>query len=273
MSSNPIDVSEDLQVASNRDLKTIQIAHDFSRCRGVKNGPVFIIASGASAKGIPLGDFADIPMITMNGAVSKFANTGISPFFYVCTDRDFANQQPDLFATAMQISENVALWADQLSALRAKPSGCVYTLKKAPRRSVAALFKKNPALVRKRSLLSKRCRDIGFSKDMDHGFFDARTVMYLALQLAYHVGFNQVFLVGFDLDQSAGRFYEKPTDKCSPCGLDQHFQSRILPSLELMSERVVDVDFQVFNLSLNSKAPERVIPKVKLDQVRLMLTP
>ena len=273
MSSNPIGVPEKLQGSTNRDLKTIHIAHDFSRCRGVKGGPVFIIASGASAKDFPLADFADIPMITMNGAISMFANTGINPFFYVCTDRDFANQQPELFATAMQTSENVALWGDQLSALRSRPNGCAYALKKAPRRSVTGLFRNDPALVRKRSLLSKRCRDIGFSKDMDHGFFDARTVMYLALQLAYHVGFTQVFLVGFDLNQSAGRFYEKPTDKCSPCGFDQHFESRILPSLELMSKRVVDVDFRVFNLSLNSKAPERVIPKVKLDQVRLMLSP
>lgn len=92
--------------------------------------------------------------------------------------------------------------------------------------------------------------------------------MYLALQLSYHLGFSQVFLVGFDMNQSVGRFYESSSDKCSPCGLDQHYESRILPSLELMSKQVVGSDFQVFNVSDSSRVPHEVIPKLSLDEVR-----
>ena len=84
------------------------------------------------------------------------------------------------------------------------------------------------------ALWSKRARSIAFSKDLSQGFFDARTVAYVALQLAYHLGFDKVILVGVDLDQSSGRFYEKPGSVLSPCGLDQHYPTRILPSLKLM---------------------------------------
>lgn len=133
---------------------------------------------------------------------------------------------------------------------------------------MAALCSREDALVRKRSLWSSRSRDIGFSKNLELGFFDARTVMYLALQLSYHLGFDNVFLVGFDMNQSVGRFYESSSDNCSPCGLDQHYESRILPSLELMSKQVVGSDFQVFNVSDSSRVPHEVIPKLSLDEVR-----
>lgn len=245
--------------------------HDFDACKGTGAGPVFLIGSGASAAQFPIREFSSFPMITMNGAISMFTAAGINPFFYVCSDRDFSRQQPHLFDAAMRRSENVALWDNQISGLKHPPKGRVYALKKARRWSAATLFEQNSELVRKLSLFSKRSKDIGFSKDMGQGFFDARTVMYLALQVAHHIGFNKVFLVGFDLNQSAGRFYETPGARRSPCGLDQHYESRILPSLKLMSSSVVNDDFKVYNLSGTSRVPDDIVPKLNMDEVRHML--
>ncbi|XXE57316.1 lipopolysaccharide biosynthesis protein [Pseudomonas sp. R1-15] len=244
----------------------------FSERRNIKSGPVFIIASGNSAKGFPLHEFPNVPMITMNGAISMFSQADTKPFFYLCSDTDFPLQQPDLFATAMQISENVALWEDQFDVVQSKPSGQAFGLKKAPRASIfSTFFNPQKSLVRPKSLLSKRSKDIGFSKDLTLGCFDARTVMYPALQTAYHLGFNKVFLIGADLNQAAGRFYETSESKRSPCGLDQHYDTRILPSLKLMSKHVVDDNFQVYNLSANSRVPAHIIKKISLDDVRRML--
>ncbi|MFL7964970.1 lipopolysaccharide biosynthesis protein [Pseudomonas kielensis] len=240
--------------------------------RNTKSGPVFIIASGNSAKHFPIHEFADIPMITMNGAISMFADTDIKPFFYVCSDNDFPRQQPELFATAMGLSENVALWEDQFEVIETQPSGHTLSLKKAPRASfLATLFDREQSFVRKTSFLSKRSKDIGFSKNIAAGCFDARTVMYLALQIAYHLGFNKVFLVGFDLNQAAGRFYETAQGKRSPCGLDQHYHTRILPSLKLMADAVIDERFQVYNLSATSRVPTHIIQKVSVDDAKRLL--
>lgn len=245
----------------------------FSECKNIKSGPVFIIASGKSAKGFPIHEFSTIPMITMNGAISMFINTDIKPFFYICSDSDFPLQQPDLFAAAMQLSENVALGEDQFDDIQSNPSGQAFNLKKAPRASFFTnLLNREKSLIRKTSLLSKRSKDIGFSKDLAIGCFDARTVMYLALQTAYHLGFNKVFLVGFDLNQTAGRFYETAQSNCSPCGLDQHYHTRILPSLKLMSQYIIDDHFQVYNLSSTSRIPTHIIKKISLDDAKQMLT-
>jgi KDO transferase-3 len=249
----------------------IQSSHhnNFEDCRNIMQGAVFIIASGSSAKNFPIEKFAHIPMITMNGAISLFKHTDIKPFFYVCSDTSFSKQQPDLFAEAMLRSQRVALWETHVRQLEAEPTGNLFILKKAPKQNLFEWVFNRNVLIRKISL---KKRNIGFSKNLAIGFFDARTVAYLALQVAYHVGFTKVFLVGVDLDQSAGRFYEKNGEtQNSPCGLDQHFHTRILPSLKLMSDKVVGDDFAVYNLSNTSRIPGDVIPRVTIDEVEDLL--
>lgn len=245
--------------------------HDLDECRNIQKGPVFIVASGASAKDFPLHKYADVPMITMNGAISKFTGTGINPYFYVCTDQGFSEQQPELFTEAMRVSDRVALWEKHVWHTSLKPQGKLYLLSRAPRSLWSDFFRTDKDLVRGRKLGSSRNKTLGFSKNLKRGFFDARTVAYLALQLAYHLGFTRVFLVGVDLDPTAGRFYEGPGRFVSPCVLDEHFQTRILPSFEILSKQVVNENFQVYNLSGVSKIPPRLIPRMTLEELDRLL--
>lgn len=258
---------EDFDVGC-REMNVSPDVRDWDECRDIRQGTVFIVASGPSAKDFHLEDFAHIPMITMNGAISKFIDAGVSPFFYACTDKDFACQQPVLFSQAMALSERVALWEETLEGHSIVPEGKAFLLRKAPKLSWAELVGAEDELVRSGSLLShRRKRRIGFSKNLKRGFFDARTVAYLALQIAYHCGFKTAVMVGVDLNQSARRFYETAGCKRSPCGLDQHFHTRILPSFSVVSEKVVGERFQVFNLSDASRIPADVIPKVGLNEL------
>lgn len=59
------------------------------------------------------------------------------------------------------------------------------------------------------SRLFYKSKNIGFSKDITDGYFCARTIAYVALQLAYYLGFKRVFFVGLDLNSEVGRFYDK----------------------------------------------------------------
>lgn len=246
--------------------------HDFGECRDIESGAVFIIASGPSAKSFPIEKFAHVPMITMNGAISMFLNTDVKPYFYVSSDRCFSEQQPHLFDYAMTISQRVALWEDHARTCSRYPSGELYGLLKAKKPSwLGALLGRQTSLVTPHPLLACGKANIGFSKDMREGFFDARTVAYLAIQLAYHVGFSKVFLLGVDLNQNSGRFYENRESQNSPCGLDQHYHTRILPSLELMSQKIIGDDFRVYNLSDCSRIPPSVIPRITLEQAQALI--
>jgi len=241
----------------------------FEACRNTQKGPVVILASGASARQFPLREFAHLPVIAMNGSVALTAACGIKPFFYVCTDKSFRDQQPELFATALCDSERLALWPEQFAGADIPAGTECYPLHKADNPGVLDGLRGHGAShVCSRALWSKRARSIAFSKDLSSGYYDARTVAYVALQLAYHLGFEQVLMVGVDLDQSLGRFYENGEGECSPCGLDQHWDSRILPSLALMAEHVVNEHFQVYNLSAVSRIPPALIPRIGLAEAR-----
>ena len=242
-------------------------AHDLDECHNTQTGPVFIVASGASAKDFPLHKYAGVPMITMNGAISKFTGTGIKPFFYVCTDQGFSEQQPALFTEAMRLSERVALWEKHVWHTSVKPQGKLYLLSRTPSLLWSDFFRTDKDLVRVRKLGGGRTKTLGFSKNLKRGFFDARTVAYLALQLAYHLGFTRVFMVGVDLDPTVGRFYEGPGRFVSPCVLEEHFHTRILPSFKILSKQVVNEAFQVYNLSDISKIPPRLIPRMTLEEL------
>lgn len=258
--------------ASWRPAESPLTLQDFDACRNTRTGAVFIIASGMSATSFPLQRFAHVPMITMNGAISMFMGTDVKPCFYACTDKNFSEQQPDLFKYAMAVSQNVALWEDHARASGICPAGQLYPLSKAKKPSWFDTVRgKHVALVANHSLPGFHQRPIGFSKDMSEGFFDARTVAYLTLQLAYHLGFSTVFLVGVDLNEKSGRFYENREFINSPCGLDQHYYTRILPSFELMAEKVMGDGFRVYNLSDCSRIPERVVPRVTLAEVEELL--
>lgn len=240
---------------------------DFDECRNIHKGAVFIVASGGSAKDFHPEQFADVPMITMNGAISKFIGTGVKPFFYACTDKNFSEQQPELFSQALLLSERVALWEDQVQQLSVAPKGEVFLLSKAPKLSWGELIGVDKDLIRNRNFLKRRNRRIGFSKNLKRGFFDARTVAYVALQIAYHAGFNKVVMVGVDLNQAVSRFYEEKNTVVSPCGLDQHFHTRILPSFKIVARKVISDQFHVYNLSNSSRIPADIIPQIHLDDL------
>ncbi|MCX2897883.1 lipopolysaccharide biosynthesis protein [Pseudomonas mandelii] len=246
--------------------------HDLDECRNINNGAVFIIASGASAKDFPLKKYADVPMITMNGAISMFIGTGIKPYFFMCSDDAFYREQPRLFAEAMRLSQRVAVPRSHAYCQALNPKGELYLLTRAPRLSwLGLLGRRDRELIRSRKLGAGRNRSLGFSQNLKRGFFDARTVAYVALQIAYHLGFSKVFLVGVDLNQSVKRFYETPGTFVSPCTLDEHLHTRILPSFKIMSKYVMNQNFQVYNLSDTSRIPAELVPRVTFEDVDRMI--
>ena len=88
--------------------------------------------------------------------------------------------------------------------------------------------------------------------------------------MAYHLGFSRVFVVGMDLDSSKGRFYEQG-DAAVPSRLDGDYEDYILPCFELMAQRVVNPGFRVYKLSLESRLPSSVLPKLSLSQLDTLL--
>ena len=258
---------------------------DLSELRGSRSGDVFIVASGPSAGCFPLKLYAHLPMVALNGSIRLFGEAGVAPYFYLCDDSSFVRNRLPMLLEAVDFAQNLALSprvVDSLllSAPRALDGRSVYRFERVnrPARDKAALgdrrfawkARKDGDLECRFSLLRQKANRIGFSRNLDKGYFSSRTVPYAGIQLAYHLGFSRVFLVGLDLNSSAGRFYEQGAGAV-PSRLDGDYEDYILPCFRLMSERVVGPHFQVYNLSVGSKLPADVVPKITLSQMDELL--
>jgi Kdo-III transferase WaaZ len=257
---------------------------DFDSCRMSCSGAVFLLASGASAADFPVKVYEQLPFVAMNGSIVRCAEEGISPFYYICDDPNFVIGRPDLAAQGVALSTHVAMSLEALQALHEADHSIlrgksIRILVRANRyhnrpnlsdRAFAWAKRRDEDMEVNFSLFRKKPNRIGFSKNLSKGYFVSRTIPYAGVQLAYHLGFRHVFIVGMDLTKSAGRFYES-SGNVQPTSLDEHFEDYIKASFQLMSERVCNRDFQVFNLSSTSRLPETIVPKIGIERLNQLL--
>lgn len=256
----------------------------FERCQNSQSGPLFIVASGPSVRKFPLGRYAGYPMMAMNGSISGFPAAGFAPYFYLCDDIGFVQERLELLLQAVELSQRLALSPRVIAALLEREPGVlanrsVYRFERVNRivgekrlsdREFARLARENRDIECGYSLFRQKPNRIGFSRNLSVGYFGGRTIPYAGVQLAYHLGFTQVFLIGVDLDSSNGRFYEQGVGAV-PSRLEDDYEDYILPCFELMAEKVVNPRFSVYNLSPESRLPARVVPKIGLDQLDALL--
>lgn len=260
---------------------------ELAELRNSQSGDVFIVASGPSASHFPLGRYAHIPMMALNGSIRLFGEAGVAPYFYLCDDSSFVRNRSPILLEAVDRAKNLALSPRVVDSLlkhapRALDRDHVYRFERVNRptldrsalgdRRFAWAARKDVDLECQFSFFRQKPNRIGFSRNLEKGYFSSRTVPYAGIQLAYHLGFSRVFMVGLDLSSSVGRFYEQGDDAV-PSRLDGDFDDYILPCFQLMSEKVVGPHFRVYNLSANSRLPTSVVPKITLEQLDEMLSP
>jgi len=260
--------------------------HDFAENFHSQSGGVIVLASGPSAGDFPLEEFTELPGLAMNGSIVKCSSAGISPYFYLCDDDSFVEERALLAKDGVERAQNVAMTASCFQILETLYPGILsgknlYLLKRVNRvngkpamsdRRFAWSIRRDPDLFSGFSLLSKKPNRIGFSRNLSKGYFGSRTIPFAALQLACHLGFNKAFLVGVDLTPAAGRFYEQGANAL-PTTIAEDFHKYILPSFTLMSNRVIRKgEFEVFNLSENSRLPASVITKITADDMVKLLS-
>ncbi|MBD9398833.1 lipopolysaccharide core biosynthesis protein [Pseudomonas sp. PDM11] len=258
---------------------------NLAELRNSCSGDLFIIASGPSAGGFPLQRYSHLPMIAVNGSIRLFTDAGVTPYFYLCDDSSFVRNRLSLLMEAVESAQHLALSPRVIKNLiervpNALDGRSIFRFQRVNRlageqaafsdRRFAWRARRDRDLECQFSLFQQKPNRIGFSRNLEKGYFSNRTVPYAGVQLAYHLGFTRVFMVGLDLSSSAGRFYEQGKDAV-PSRLDSDYEDYILPCFRLMSERVTGSKFQVFNLSSGSRLPETIVPKIDFNELDQLL--
>jgi len=257
----------------------------FEAYRNTCSGPVFIVASGPSTKSFPLERFGHVPMMAMNGSICRFGQLGIRPRFYLCDDSSFVRNRLPWMLQAAGLAEHMVLSPRVIDTLlgldrHALDGRSIFRFERAGRcardggevspRRFAWHIRNDADFECSFSLWRQKPNRIGFSRNMSKGYFNGRTIPYAAIQLAYHLGFEQVFLLGVELDSCAGRFYET-CETAVPSRIDGDYDEYILPSFKLLADKVISPRFQVYNLAASGRLPEQLVPRVTLDQLEAML--
>jgi len=122
--------------------------------------------------------------------------------------------------------------------------------------------------------------ELAFTNDLEKSLYEGYTVTYVAMQIAYYMGFSSIFLIGVDHNfQYSGR----PNEKQLMQGKDpNHFDSRYfqncewqLPDLEAseLAYRAANFYFkrsgrQIYDATVNGKLT--IFPKISFDQALSM---
>ncbi|MDA0695332.1 MAG: lipopolysaccharide biosynthesis protein [Proteobacteria bacterium] len=104
--------------------------------------------------------------------------------------------------------------------------------------------------------------NFGFSKNIFSGVFDYFTVAYVALQIAYYLDYQEIYLAGLDMNNfSKPRFYENTENK-QPTLLDLHIDN-VLSAFDNAAHFLSQQNIKVFNLSSDSAVQS--FPKIDVN--------
>lgn len=256
---------------------------DWRNLKNKYSGSVFILASGPSANNFPLNKYSNYPIIAVNGSVTKLLEANIKPLFYIGTDLGAISHLGELvidgvnsshFSAFSQSIFDTILLANK-DLLDKQKLEEVYLLEKSNRldrqnkisdRWFALKNLMDKDLTYEFSFFSQRKNRIGFSHNLEKGYYCARTIVYTAVQLAKFLGFSKVFIVGMDLS-SETRFYEADSNSYDTFSLLGNYDRFIAPSFEILSKHVLNKNFSVFNLSVDSRLPSSVLNKIDFTEL------
>lgn len=239
---------------------------NLSELRGSCSGRMLLTATGPSVKDIRFPAPSLIPAMGVNGAY--FLQKQLSFQFYVIVDMGFYDQKreiiadiinnPDLmlFTTAHGIARILDRYG--FAAVRCQLAfieDAEYKIYR-PGRKAAQLH----SLYADYHFARGR-PDIGFSTDIRHGIFDAKTVAYWAIQIAFYLGFTEIGIAGLDMNNfNQPRFYETAAD-IQPSYLANQLTSIIIPALSHASHILQQNHVRVINLSPQSAIDNSIFEK------------
>lgn len=245
----------------------------------LRNLPCHIIASGPSVAEI---DYRALPMhhvMGVNGAIALTERAAIRFDFYCILDAGFVRQRPDLarrivardlvlFVTPVVLARLLETFPRSAFACRFYLVDDIFKRAHEPA-STPAMLRANRQVAASAAFFGDDTSRLGFSFNIDNGFFHGGTVAYFALQVATWLGFGEIYMHGLDLRDPAHtpRFYETEGQQAQT-RLDVEFAGMIEPSFRQAAAVLRERGVTVENLSLQSALSEDVFPKVDWRSLR-----
>ena len=166
-----------------------------SSLRGHYGDDCFLVGSGPSISDLDLGLLQGRTVFAVNGAISLQNWWPIDIQLYMASDHRWAVNQFHLVKQAMQSKAHCFLVS---SAIRA---ACYFDeMDLINQTSFSLISGMSRTTAADEANLPNGGGKPGFSKNIDNGYILGGTVIYVALQACFSLGFRRVFILGMDLN-------------------------------------------------------------------------
>lgn len=244
----------------------------------IQSDDLVIVASGPSVKQLDLSALSHADWLLVNGAINIMAAYPTQKVrYFVVVDQGFIADRLEL--VQQMVSQTDAVFFTNLfclnllyqllgpAAVKCRVSILedrqlpIYLPCKRPVEMEALAQQHHAAMV------WDAASEVGFSWDMNQGYISGGTVVYIALQLAAHLGYKRVFLAGVDMTRfNEPRFYEN-NDNRLDTKLADEFVNFVYPSFKLASTVYQKHGIQAYNLCLDSGLDDAIFSRVKVSDV------
>ncbi|WP_422409957.1 MULTISPECIES: 6-hydroxymethylpterin diphosphokinase MptE-like protein [unclassified Endozoicomonas] len=262
---------------SNNEKNKINLENPFYLRDSINNN-VLILASGPSATDIDPKQLHSLTFFAVNGSAQLLLKHDIKPDYYVIDDLDVAQKRTELVLEGITKSKVSFVSPEILSFLYSNYPNCtksnkfvvIFKRSKKPGTKESPLINYIKGLFddniyqSKTAIFSAKKRTLGFSTDITKGYFSARTIPFVAAQIAHYMGGKKIFFSGLDL-QGTERFYEK-SEKALPSTLDDSFSRYIEPSFKFLNTVTKKTSVRFYNFSENSKLSNKILEKINFSK-------
>ncbi len=256
-------------------IATIPYAHQL---QGQYHGSCFMIATGPSLKQFDLTACSAYHSISLNLAIHKFNQQQLKPTHCLIIDRRvFENEWPSIVAS-IQSGANCFFPFEGLSIIAERDPSLlqqqnIFLIESAsrkfaiPRYSVQeciANFSQQKDFYLDQQLLAY-CRSIGFSSNLKKGLFSGKTVATWGTQLAYALGYQNLFIAGMDLGGTGKQHFYAEQNNGPPDFL-KDYEPHIRACFELAAKFYQSQGCGLYNLSTQSTLPDAIVKKISIDE-------
>lgn len=252
----------------------IPIVH-LTDLKGRFDGNILLTATGPSVKNLCLEKFPTMPAMGVNGAY--FLHDRVDFQFYVIVDMGFIDQRPEIIHQIIN-DPCLTLFTTVHGVIKIIDKFCLESVKCSFAVIEDAAFKIYQPKIATDDLRSTYSdnhnavfaadrQDIAFNHDIRSGIFDAGTVVYWALQILTFLGFQQLFIIGLDMNNfNQPRFYEVAENKL-PTDLEDKAADLVIPSFRHASDQMKKKNILIKNLSVTSAISNDIFEKADPDEL------
>ena len=225
-----------------------------------------LIATGPSVHKLEKSNLQqpNIDYIGVNGAI---ALNDVKFKYYVIIDHNFTNNRFDLVTKVLSNSSCTLFTTPRcldliLRKIRFENIICKIKVIEPITENEVERFLGERIRINKVQDYFHMHNNLGFSSHIFNAVFDYFTVAYVALQIAYHLKYKDIYIAGLDMNNfSQPRFYEDKENK-QPTMLNQYLDVT-LPAFHTAASFLKSQKINVYNLSLESAvdAFEKINPE------------